>query len=203
MSGGGDEPAPQALWARVRDRYENGLEAVTVIAREAGITRQALTARARGEGWRMRGLPRATATGNAQGKAQGKAQGTRATLARFKALLQQRLSDFEAQIGSLSAEANAATSERDIRAMNTLVRTLEKVLELERKERARRTAKRKHDRRFDDAEREALAEKLAGLQRELNAGRPRMDAGEALAQGAGDDQPRLADVGAGRETASA
>ena len=67
-----------------------------------------------------------------------KAQGTRATLARFKALLQQRLSEFEAQIGTLSAEASAATSERDIRAMNTLVRTLEKVLELERKERARR-----------------------------------------------------------------
>jgi len=31
--------------------------------------------------------------------------GTRATLARFKALLQQRLSEFEAQIGTLSAEA--------------------------------------------------------------------------------------------------
>ena len=46
-------------------------------------------------------------------------------------------------------------SERDIRAMNTLVRTLEKVLELERKERARRIAKRKHDKRFDDAERDA------------------------------------------------
>jgi hypothetical protein len=126
-----------------------------------GLTRQALTNRARSDGWRLRGAPRR------------KPGGTRETLARFKALLQQRLSEFEAQIGTLSAEANAATSERDIRAMNTLVRTLEKVLELERKERARRTAKRKLERRFDDAEREALAEKLMGLQREILAERAR------------------------------
>ena len=128
MSSDGDEPAPAAVWARVRERYEHGIEAVATIAQDAGITRQALAARARIEGWKLRGVMR------------GRTQGTRATLARFKALLQQRLTEFEAQIGTLSAEASAATSERDIRAMNTLVRTLEKVLELERKERARRIA---------------------------------------------------------------
>jgi hypothetical protein len=190
MSGDGEQPAPAAVWARVRERYENGIEAVTTIANDAGITRQTLAARARLEGWKLRGVSR------------GKPQGTRATLARFKALLQQRLSEFEAQIGTLSAEANAATSERDIRAMNTLVRTLEKVLELERKERARRIAKRKHDKRFDDAEREALAEKLAGLQRELHAERSRVDAEAALIAGADADQPRLADVGAAGKAAS-
>ena len=188
MSGAGDEPAPAALWARVRERYENGIEAVTTIAADAGITRQALAARARSEGWRLR--------------ASKKAQGTRATLARFKALLQQRLSEFEAQIGTLSAEANAATSERDIRAMNTLVRTLEKVLELERKERARRTAKRKQDRRFDDAEREALAAKLAGLHRELHGGEPGDAAGQAVLPREVHAEPGLADVGAGVEAAS-
>lgn len=190
MSGAGDEPAPAALWARVRERYENGIESVTAIAAEAGITRQALAARARLEGWRLRGY---------MGK---KTQGTRATLARFKALLQQRLSEFEAQIGTLSAEANAATSERDIRAMNTLVRTLEKVLELERKERARRIAKRKQDRRFDDAERVALAEKLMGLHRELNAGRAEADAGAAGPAPGEGAEPRLADVGARGKAAS-
>ena len=192
MSGGGDEPAPAALWARVRERYEDGIEAVTVIARDAGITRQALAARARIEGWMLRGHA-----------ARKKPQGTRETLSRFKALLQQRLSEFEAQIGSLSAEASAATSERDIRAMNTLVRTLEKVLELERKERARRIAKRKHDKRFDDAERVALAQKLMGLQREILAERARLDAGKAGAAGAEDAEPRLADVGPGGQAASA
>ena len=188
MSGAGDEPAPAALWARVRERYEHGIEAVTTIAADAGITRQALAARARSEGWRLR--------------ASKKAQGTRATLARFKALLQQRLSEFEAQIGTLSAEANAATSERDIRAMNTLVRTLEKVLELERKERARRTAKRKQDRRFDDAEREALAAKLEGLHRELHGGQPADAAGQAVLPREVHAEPGLADVGAGVEAAS-
>ena len=191
MSGAGDEPAPAAFWARVRERYEDGRESVSAIAADAGITRQALTIRARREGWRLRASPK---------KKQG---GTRETLARFKALLQQRLTEFEAQIGTLSAEASAATSERDIRAMNTLVRTLEKVLELERKERARRIAKRKHERRFDDAEREALAEKLAGLQRELAAGRTLAAAGDAAAAPGADAEPRLADVGPRGQAASA
>lgn len=190
MSGAGGEPAPDAFWARVRERYEEGRESIAAIASDAGISRQALTIRARNGGWTLRGSPRR------------KSGGTRETLARFKVLLQQRLSEFEAQIGSLSAEASAATSERDIRAMNTLVRTLEKVLELERKERVRRTARRKHERRFDDAEREALAEKLMGLQRELHARRGEVDAGAS--QPAGDDgaEPRLADVGAGEQAAS-
>ena len=191
MSGDGEQPAPAALWARVRERYENGIEAVATIAREAGVTRQALAGRARVEGWRLRGSPRV------------KAQGTRATLARFKGLLQQRLTDFEAQIGTLSAEASAATSERDIRAMNTLVRTLEKVLDLERKERSRRVARRKHDKRFDDAEREALADKLAGLQRELHAERARLDAGTAGPAPDDAAEPRLADVGAAGKAAAA
>jgi len=193
MSGDGEQPAPAAVWARVRERYENGIEALATIARDAGITRQALVVRARAEGWTLRGYVQSRAT---------KPQGTRATLARFKALLQQRLTEFEAQIGTLSAEASAATSERDIRAMNTLVRTLEKVLELERKERARRIAKRKHHKRFDDAEREALAEKLMGLQREILAERVRTDAANNDAAGDGGDQPRLADVGAAGQAAS-
>lgn len=187
MSSGGDEPAPAAFWARVRERYETGSEAVSAIAKDAGITAQALTVKARLEGWRLRGKPRK------------KAPDTRETLSRFKALLQQRLSEFEAQIGTLSAEANAATSERDIRAMNTLLRTLEKVLELERKERARRTARRKSAGAFTDAERDALAAKLVGLHRELLAERSRAGAGADDAAGNPRDEPRLADVGPARQ----
>ena len=193
MSGDGEQPAPAAVWARVRERYENGIEALATIASDAGMTRQALVVKARAEGWKLRGYVQSRPT---------KPQGTRATLARFKALLQQRLTEFEAQIGTLSAEASAATSERDIRAMNTLVRTLEKVLELERKERARRIAKRKHDKRFDDAEREALAEKLMGLQREILAERSRQAEPDAAVPPGEGDQPRLADVGAAGKAAS-
>ena len=154
MSGGGDEPAPDGFWASARQRYEGGQEAVSAIAVEAGITAQALTKRARLEGWKLRG-------------AGTKKAGTRETIARLKALLQQRLGDLESQIGTLSEQATAATSERDIRAMNTLVRTLEKVLDLERKERVQRKQQRKAHKHFDDAEREALADKLDGLHREL------------------------------------
>ncbi len=155
MSGDGDEPAPDGFWASARQRYEDGKEQVAAIAAGAGMTAQALTNHARASGWKLRGA------------AKKKQIGTRETIARLKALLQQRLSELEAQIGTLSEQATAATSERDIRAMNTLVRTLEKVLELERKERAQRVKQRKAHREFNDAEREALADKLDGLHREM------------------------------------
>jgi hypothetical protein len=119
------------------------------------MTAQALTAKARALGWRLR-------------RAVQKSAGTRETIARLKNLLQQRLTELEAQIGALGEAASAATSERDIRATNTLVRTLEKVLELERKERLQRSRQRKAQRQFDDAEREALAEKFMALHRELH-----------------------------------
>lgn len=155
MSGTGDEPLPAAVWAVVRQRYEEGRDAVSVIAAELGLTAQALAARARAQGWTLRR------------PASQKSIGTRQTIARLKMLLQQRLGDLENQLGELGEKATAATSERDIRSMNTLVRTLEKVLELERKDRAQRSKQRKQQREFDDAERDALAEKLEGLRQEM------------------------------------
>ena len=158
----GSEAADDERWAAARRRYEAGAETVAAIAAGLNVTAQGLTARAKARGWALRG-------GAAKPKAES--QSTRATLARVRALLEQRFADFEAQIAGLSAEAGAATTERDIRAMNTLVRTLEKVLELERKERSRRKQQRHADRRFDDAEREALADKLDGLSREIEQAR--------------------------------
>ena len=158
MGGGGDEPAAEAVWASARQRYEAGVEAVSAIAGGLKISAQALTTRARALGWKLRGA----------GKK--KSAGTRDTIQRLKSLLQQRLTDLETQIGALGEAASAASSERDIRAMNTLVRTLEKVLELERKDRAQRGKQRKLHRGFDDAEREALADKLDGMRREFQHG---------------------------------
>ena len=63
MSGAGDEPAPAAFWARVRERYEEGRESVAAIAADMKITRQTLTVRARREGWRLRASPRKGAGG--------------------------------------------------------------------------------------------------------------------------------------------
>jgi predicted RNase H-like nuclease (RuvC/YqgF family) len=64
--------------------------------------------------------------------------------------------------------------------MNTLVRTLEKVLELERKERNQRSRRTREHRKFDDAERDALAARLEGLHRQwqLEQAEPGLAAGE-------------------------
>ena len=101
------KPAAEADWVAARTRYEQGGEPVAAIAAELGITTQSLTALARREGWKLRS------------PAKPRAPATRETLARLKNLLQQRLSDLEAQIDTLNEQATAATSERDIRAMET------------------------------------------------------------------------------------
>jgi hypothetical protein len=176
-------------WMEARRRYEAGKETVTAIARDLAISPQSLVGRARTEGWTPREAPAV------------KPAGTRATIARLKLLLQQRLLDLESQIGALGEAANAASSERDIRAMNTLVRTLEKVLELERKDRAQRCRQRRHHRQFDDAERAALADKLDGLRRELDLGQ-QGPGGSAEHPPGATPEPRLAPVGAGGKPAS-
>jgi uncharacterized protein YjcR len=151
---GGAEPAAAPDWAKLRQDYESGARRAAEIAAAAGVSWQKLMAIARRDGW------------TPQAGMRPKHEATRATLKRLKGLLQQRLAGLETQIAGLGAEADAAVSERDIRSVNTLVRTLEKVLELERKDRAARAKRRRHHRQFDDAEREALAQKLEGLRRE-------------------------------------
>lgn len=151
---GGDEPAAAVDWLRLRREYEAGERPLAEIAGEAGINRQKLSLLARREGWKLRTASR------------GKSEATRETIRRLKSLLQQRLGELEGQIATLGAEATAASSEKEIRSINTLVRTLEKVLELERKDRAARARRRKEHRQFDDAEREALALRLEALHRE-------------------------------------
>ncbi len=61
---------------------------------------------------------------------------------RLRDTLQARISQFEQHITELGKEANAIATEKDARAMNLLVRTLEKVLDLERKHNASRTRQR-------------------------------------------------------------
>jgi hypothetical protein len=183
MNGGKDGPPADGFWATARQRYEDGREAVSAIATDAGISPQALTRRAKAEGWKLRGSTKK------------KPVGTRETIARLKTLLQRRLTELEAQIGDLDEQATAVTSERDIRAMNTLVRTLEKVLELERKERSQRKRQRTAERVFDDAEREALAGKLDGLRRELEQARTEENAVEPDPSRDTAAEPRVAPVG--------
>ena len=149
MSNEGDGPAGEVLWQQAREKYEDPAKDLQSIAESLGINRSKLIVEARKRGWKLR-----TVT---------KSSGTRATLQRFKELLQKRLGELEGHIDELVKNVSAATSERDIRATNLLLRTLEKVLELERKDRAHRARKIKERRKFDDAARDELARRIRGL----------------------------------------
>lgn len=139
-------------WAAIRLRYEQATETVAQIAADIALTPHKLTLRARAEGWTMRSTSRK------------KSQSTRETIKRLKELLQNRLAHMETQISILGNDISALESEREIRATSTLARTLEKVLELEHKERKQRQHLSRKTRKLDDAERDELAKRLEALQ---------------------------------------
>jgi hypothetical protein len=155
MNSASESPAGDLLWQQARTDYETTKTDLNAIAAALGISRHRLIAEARGRGWKLRGT---------------KSSSTRATIQRFKDLLQKHLAQLEGEMDAIVAEVASAASERDIRPVNMLVRTLEKVLELERKDRASRARKRKERRKFDDAARNELAERLMALHGER--GRP-------------------------------
>ncbi len=172
MNNEGDEPAGDLLWQQAREKYEDPASNLETLAESLGISRAKLIVEALRRGWKMRGAK--------------KNSGTRATIQRFKELLQKRLGELEGHIDELVKDASTATSEREIRATNLLVRTLEKVLELERKDRIHRARKLKQRRKFDDAARDELARRIRGLRG---------------AEGGGPTEPEPADR-AGREPAA-
>ena len=136
-------------------KYEDPAQDLSGIAATLGINKFRLVIEARLRGWKLRGAKRI--------KSSAATNSTRGTIQRFKELLQNRLAQLETQIGALGDDVTAANSERDIRAVNTLVRTLEKVLELERKDRNIRARKIKQRRDLNDAERAELVRRIASL----------------------------------------
>ena len=182
-----DEPsAGGLLWQQARERYEDPAQNLEAIAESLNVSRFRLVQEACKRGWKLRRARSST--------------GTRATIQRFKDLLHRRLGQLESQIGEIGDDISAANSEREIRATNTLVRTLEKVLELERKDRAHRARKRHERRSFDDAAREELARRISGLRREGGgqADQPEPSAGERAGP-----EPGLAQLGQARPADSA
>jgi septal ring factor EnvC (AmiA/AmiB activator) len=151
------KPAPDAAaWAHVRMRYEQTLEHVTQIAKSIGMSATTLSRRARFEGWTMRGA----------GKPRRSTESTRDMIKRLKEILQKRLANLEREIDAIGEDISALANERDIRATNTLVRTLEKVLQLEQKDRRQRRGN--DTRKLNAAEREELARRIANLLPEEN-----------------------------------
>jgi hypothetical protein len=92
-----------------------------------------------------------------------KSETTTQTLQRLKDILTTRISHLEGDLEKIGEDVKALSNERDIRAANTLVRTLEKVLELEHRERKNRARRARESLRLNDAEREELARRVAGL----------------------------------------
>lgn len=154
MSSASESPAGDLLWQQARTDYETTTTNLNAIAEALGINRARLIAEARNRGWKLRSI---------------RSSSTRATIQRFKDLLQKRLTQLEGEMDAIVAEVASAASERDIRPVNMLVRTLEKVLELERKDRTARARKSKERRKFDDAARDELARRLTALHGERGA----------------------------------
>jgi hypothetical protein len=178
MSSESESLAGALLWQQARTDYETTTTDLNAIAQALGISRYRLIAEARNRGWKLRGA--------------GKSNSTRATIQRFKDLLQRRLVQLEGEMDAIVAEVASAASERDIRPVNMLVRTLEKVLELERKDRASRARKRKERRKFDDAARDELAQRLTALHIERG---PALSEQVPVAVGSSGDSEGLAELG--------
>ena len=159
-------------WVDIRARYEAGVEKVAVIAATIGLAGVTLSNKAKAEGWQLRrvrvAMPSIASAEPAEAAPAatakpGKAQSTRQTLLRLKDIIQTRLRNVEGELGEIGEKLNSLSNERDIRSTNTLVRTLEKVLEIEHKERKQRGKHRKDKLRLDDAGRDELARRIASL----------------------------------------
>jgi hypothetical protein len=187
-----EQSAGALLWQGVRARYEDPSQNLKALADELGLPRIRLSLEAKARGWTLRGPRPAPHL-----KTRPQATSTRATLQRFKDLLQTRLGRLENQLSALGEDISTIANERDIRATNILVRTLEKVLELERKDkslRARKAAERRH---LNDAERDELAQRIARLPPEPDVDALRGVAGDVAGEG---DPARLALLGAAGPT---
>jgi TolA-binding protein len=157
-------PPEDPVWAPIRLRYEQDQETVTSIASDVGLAGITLARRAKTWGWTLRG--RLKPVPKALPVAKTKAETTTATIKRLKDILQSRVTQLEDQLKQINEEVSALSTEREIRSTNTLVRTIEKVLDLERKDRQRKVKQSRDFKYFDDAQRGALADKIERLQHE-------------------------------------
>jgi hypothetical protein len=160
-----DIPPPgDPVWASVRLRYEQDQETVAAIAEELGLSGIRLSTLAKQWGWALRGKVRKVLKRKAK-KPPTKMETTAATIKRLKEILQQRVSQLEDQLKEIGADVTALSNERDMRATSTLVRTLEKVLDLERKDRNSKRKQAREFKYFDDEQRRQLADKIERLER--------------------------------------
>jgi hypothetical protein len=158
-------PPDDPVWASIRMRYEQDQETVAAIATDVDMAGVTLARLAKTWGWRMRGAVKAIVKPAPQPEKPAKPEATAVTIKRVKDVLQQRLAELEAQVKDIGEEVTSLNTERQIRSANILVRTLEKVMDLERKDRLRRRKENRDFKYFNDQQREQLAGKIEKLQR--------------------------------------
>ena len=176
-------PPGDPVWEDIRASYEAGTEQVKTIASDVGLSGIRLSLLALKQGWKMRGLPKAKKKKDAAKQAPT----TRETILRLKDMLQHRVAQLEQELREIGAEVDGLGTERQIKSVNTLVRTLEKVLDLERKDKLKRKQATRDFKYFDDAQRLQLAQKIDRLEETRDGGTD--DAESGLAGGDGAEQP--------------
>jgi TolA-binding protein len=174
-------PPDDPVWAHVRMRYEQDQETVEAIAGDVGLHKIGLALLAKKLGWRLRSTPRVMP------RKATRDETTAATIRRVKDLLRQRLLELEDQIRNLQVEVTAMESERQMRSTNLLVRTIGKVMDLEREERNRKRKDKVDHKYFDDTQRQQLADKIGRLQHQWRGEKTLGDA--SAARSGGTEQP--------------
>jgi uncharacterized protein (UPF0335 family) len=197
----GEKPDSEALpnWDVIRARYEAGEEKVTVIAQAFGMAGIVLSRKAKALGWKLRGSPAKAKRIIARISKAAKGESTTETIRRLKDLLNDRIARLENEIKEIGKDIDQISNEKQIRSVNMVVRTLEKVIDLERQD---KLARKKHTRAFklfDESQRGALAEKIERLEEGWNGQSPVPGIGDA---GGGGTEPPVALLGAGGTTAA-
>jgi uncharacterized protein (UPF0335 family) len=177
-----DDPA----WDGIRARYEAGDETVQTIAETVGMNRFALSLLALKRGWTLRGKPKKKAARAKQAKA-AKPETTHATILRLKDMLQQRVTQLEQELKVIGQEVDAIANERGIKSLGLLVRTIEKVLDLERSDKQKRRQANRDFKYFDEQQRRELAAKIGRIEAQGDGGSSQPQTGGG--GGGGTEQP--------------
>ena len=177
----GQQPDGEALsidWEQIRARYEQGEEKVTAIAQAFDMAAITLSSRAKALGWKLRGVPAKASRVIARIKKAAKGESTTETIRRLKDLLNDRIARLESEIKEIGKDIDQISNEKQIRSVNMVVRTLEKVIDLERKDKLARKKSTRAFKLFDENQRGALAKKIERLEEGWE--------GEASVAGTGD-----------------
>ena len=147
-------------WVQIRGEYENGEFSIWDICERHGIAQTSFYRRKRRECWEPRRaiFPKAYGAG-----------GTVNAAERLKGLVARELASIEARLG-LGEKLDTGDP---LRALHTLASAVQKILDIERKEKANDGGDRTGRLTIDDASRQALARRLETLARHWEiAGHP-------------------------------